>query len=111
MMHAVPKRSFSLQGWALHGSEILLSVQTIAAAMVIIFHRHRFIVLRRVLVLVGLLYMYRAVTMWVTAMPKADPNYECAPKFGAALTFGEIMKRVIKICTGKTRKTDLWIPL
>ena len=29
------------QAWALYGSEILLSVQTITAVLVIVFHRHR----------------------------------------------------------------------
>ena len=66
----------------------------------IVFHRHRFIVLRRVLLLLGLLYMYRSVTMWVTALPKADRNYECADKFGSALTVSELIKRVITIVTG-----------
>ncbi len=88
------------QGWALHASEILLTTQTIAAVVVIVFHRHRWIVLRRVLLIIGLLYMYRAVTMWVTAMPKADRLYECAPKFGSALTLSEVLKRVVTIVTG-----------
>ena len=39
--------------------------------------------------------------MWVTALPKADKNYECAEKFGAPLTFAELFKRVVKIVTGK----------
>jgi len=88
------------QAWALYGSEILLSVQTVSAVLVIIFHRHRWIVLRRVFLIIGLLYMYRAVTMWVTALPKADKNYECAEKFGGPLTFAELFKRVVKIVTG-----------
>ena len=45
--------------------------------------------------------MYRAVTMWVTALPKADKNYECAEKFDGPLTFAELFKRVVKIVTGK----------
>ena len=57
--------------------------------------------MRRVFLIIGLLYMYRAVTMWVTALPKADKNYECAEKFGAPLTFAELFKRVVKIVTGK----------
>ena len=89
------------QRWALHGSEILLSAQTLTAALVIIFHRHRFIVLRRVVLIIGTLYLYRAITMWVTALPVADPSYHCAPKFeGGSLTFMELTKRVFTIITG-----------
>ena len=45
--------------------------------------------------------MYRAVTMWVTALPKADKNYECAEKFDGPLTMAELFKRVVKIVTGQ----------
>ena len=61
--------------------------------------------MRRVFLIIGLLYMYRAVTMWVTALPKADKNYECAEKFGGPLTFAELFKRVVKIVTGSERES------
>ena len=32
--------------------------------------------------LVGVLYLYRSVTMWVTALPIADTEYVCAEKVG-----------------------------
>ena len=58
------------------------------------FCRHRFIVLRRIMLLVGVLYLYRSVTMWVTALPAADPEYECAPKVGVAnLTVAIVAER------------------
>ena len=57
--------------------------------------------LRRCFLIIGLLYMYRAVTMWVTALPKADKNYECAEKFDGPLTMAELFKRVVKIVTGQ----------
>ena len=47
-----------------------------------ILFRHRFIVLRRIFLLVGVLYLYRSVTMWVTALPIADTEYVCAEKVG-----------------------------
>ena len=64
------------------------------------FCRHRFIVLRRIMLLVGVLYLYRSVTMWVTALPKADPNYECAPKVNGTIDFATVMLRTVKILTG-----------
>ena len=43
-------------------------------------HKHRFIILRRLALILGLLYGYRAITMFVTNLPKADPNYFCTAK-------------------------------
>ena len=48
--------------------------------IVLIMHKHRFIILRRLALILGLLYGYRAITMFVTNLPKADPNYFCAAK-------------------------------
>ena len=50
------------------------------AIIVLIMHKHRFIILRRLALILGLLYGYRAITMFVTNLPKADPNYYCAEK-------------------------------
>ena len=55
------------------------------------------------MLIIGLLYLYRAITMWVTVLPSADPTYECAPKFGKPLTVKELFKRVFTIMTGKKR--------
>ena len=56
----------------------------------------------RILFLMGILYVYRAVTMWVTALPPPDPNYPCAPKFGRALTVAELTRRVLMIIGGES---------
>ena len=91
---------FFFQAWALYGSEVLITIQVIGTFTVIFFHKHRFIVLRRTMLIIGLLYLYRAITMWVTVLPSADPTYECAPKFGKPLTVKELFKRVFTIMTG-----------
>ena len=44
------------------------------------FYYFRFIVLRRLCLLLGLLYGYRAITMFVTVLPISNPNYQCDPK-------------------------------
>ena len=41
--------------WALDVSEILIMITTIVAALVVVFHKHRCIIIRRVCVIVGLL--------------------------------------------------------
>ncbi len=54
---------FRYQHWALTASEMLLSVQCATAILLCVFHKHRFIILRRLFLLLGLLYGYRAITM------------------------------------------------
>lgn len=88
------------QKWALEGSERLIQFQSVAAGAVVLFHRHRFIVLRRVMLVVGTLYWYRAVTMWVTALPSSDPEYECAPKLNGTITAGIVAERAFNILAG-----------
>ena len=44
----------------------------------------RFILVRRVCLIVGLLYGYRALTMIITVLPAANPDYLCDPQ---VLTF------------------------
>ena len=65
----------------------------------IIGQQHRSIVLRRVIFLLGVLYMMRAFTMYVTVMPVASKTYYCSPKSnhtGAAV----ITLRAIRILVG-----------
>ena len=60
------------QHWGLDVSEYLLMISTLTAIVVVIFHKHRLIVLRRIWFLLGVLYYYRALTFFVTVLPKAD---------------------------------------
>ena len=48
--------------------------------LVVVLHAHRLVILRRVWLIQGLLYFYRAITMFITVLPKPDINYECAHK-------------------------------
>jgi len=94
---------FRYQPWALTASEVLLSIQCATAFCICLFHKHRFIVLRRLFLILGLLYGYRAVTMFVTVLPVADPQYECDPKLsdsGKTLTVPIVLMRAAKIMSG-----------
>ena len=71
--------SISYQSWGLDVSEYLLMISTLSAILVVILHKHRLIILRRIWLLLGILYYYRALTFFVTVLPKADEEYECAP--------------------------------
>lgn len=46
----------------------------------LIFRLHRWIIMRRLGFIVGMLYLGRSITMLVTALPPPDPNYPCEPK-------------------------------
>ncbi|CAH1108387.1 unnamed protein product [Psylliodes chrysocephalus] len=85
--------------WALDVSEyiIIFCVNTSMFAMV--FHKHRFIVFRRIFLLMSLLYMYRAITMYVTVLPLSNRNYPCSPKSNETSPL-MIVKRVAKLMSG-----------
>jgi len=94
---------FKYQDWGLTASEVLLSIQVATAIMICIFHKHRFIVFRRLFLILGLLYGYRAITMFVTVFPKANPSYHCDPKLsekGQNLTVAIVLHRAVKILSG-----------
>jgi len=88
------------QSWGLDASEIVIMVATLMAFAVSLFHKHRFIVLRRIFLLVGIHYYYRALTMYVTALPKPNEQYQCAPKTGNETTPLIIFQRVLKLLSG-----------
>jgi len=87
------------QSWGLDASEITIMICTWMAFLVTIFHKHRFIVLRRIFLLVGIHYYYRAVTMYITVLPKSNDDYKCAPK-SDHVTFMIIFQRVLKLLSG-----------
>ncbi|CAB4056061.1 SGMS [Lepeophtheirus salmonis] len=91
------------QKWALDVSEIILQIMTFSTIALLLFHKYRMIVMRRMFFILGLLYGYRAITMFVTILPAANPSYHCAPKLvdsGRVLTVREVIKRVLKILSG-----------
>jgi len=91
------------QEWALFASELTIQIQVGLAIAMIVFHKHRTIVLRRVALMLSLLYGYRAITMMVTVLPKANPLYYCSPKLqtqNQSLTFGTVMYRVAQLLSG-----------
>ena len=86
--------------WGLHVSEVIIVVNMAAAVVVVLLHHHRTVVLRRIFIILGLLYMYRSITMSITVLPKSDRLYPCAPKLNHTITFSELMSRVLSIAAG-----------
>ena len=57
--------------------------------------------LRRIFLLVGLHYYYRAVTMFITVLPVANSDYKCAPQLNSTeVTPLIIAQRVLKLLSG-----------
>jgi len=92
----------SYQQWGLDVSEILIMISTMTAFLVVMLHSHRLIILRRVWFLLGCLYYYRAITMFITVLPKSDPSYTCHPKLdnNTELPVLVIAKRVLILMSG-----------
>lgn len=84
---------------ALNVSEYIIVFNVISCIVCMIFHKHRFIIMRRIFLLMSLLYMYRAVTMFVTVLPLANRTYPCAPETNQTSVV-EVLKRVIKMSAG-----------
>uniref|UniRef100_A0A182PDW0 Uncharacterized protein n=1 Tax=Anopheles epiroticus TaxID=199890 RepID=A0A182PDW0_9DIPT len=87
------------QDWALDVSEILIMVVVNSCVLLITFHKHRFIVMRRVFLLLSILYMMRSLTMYVTVLPVSSRTYYCSPKSNAS-SAGVIVKRAFQLISG-----------
>lgn len=90
---------FHPQKWGLDVSEMLLMANTFTAVAVILLHSHRTIILRRIWLMLGLLYYYRALTMMITVLPKSDKDYECHPKQNETTPMMYV-ERVLTIISG-----------
>ncbi|XP_066260359.1 phosphatidylcholine:ceramide cholinephosphotransferase 2-like isoform X2 [Euwallacea similis] len=85
--------------WALSVSEYIIIFCINSCMIAMIFHKHRFIVFRRIFLIMSLLYMYRAITMYVTVLPLSSETYECSPKSNAT-SARLIVKRVLHLMSG-----------
>ncbi|CAL4144058.1 unnamed protein product [Meganyctiphanes norvegica] len=91
--------SINIQEWGLDVSEILIIVFVYSCFIVVMFHKHSWIIFRRIFLLMGLLYFYRSITMYVTVLPVANPNYFCSPKANTTSVV-LVLKRVAQLLSG-----------
>merc|ERR1712226_1553924 len=90
------------QHWGLDAPEILLMTLVWTTVLITIFHKHRFIVYRRIFLIGGLHYFYRAITMALTVLPVADKKYRediCQPQSNQTSAF-VMGQRVLKLISG-----------
>lgn len=90
---------FPPQDWALNVSEIIIIVSTNTCLLVIFLHRHRLVILRRCFLIIGILYLMRSVTMFVTQVPVASTTYYCSPKANSTSPT-VIVNRVLQLLSG-----------
>lgn len=66
--------------WGMPVADVMLVTMVVFCFLLVIAHRHRLVVLRRVCLLIGLLYMFRALTIYITVLPVPDPEFmTCLP--------------------------------
>lgn len=92
--------SLPYRAWALDLSEVLIMFGVLVAAFVTFSHKQRWVLVRRISLVVGTLYGYRAVTMLVTSLPSANTEYHCTQQLNHTITPGEVVHRVLKIMSG-----------
>lgn len=85
--------------WTLYLSEILIMISTYLMLFVLFIHRHRFIVLRRLFLMLALLYFLRSCTMYVTVLPMSSKTYNCSEKANSTSP-RIIATRVIQLFSG-----------
>lgn len=59
----------------------------------------RFIVFRRVFLILSLLYLMRAITMYITVLPVASKTYYCSPKANQTSAY-LVTTRVLQLISG-----------
>ncbi|XKL68422.1 hypothetical protein PGB90_003913 [Kerria lacca] len=87
------------QDWALIVSEILIIMTTSIMLIIIVMHKYRFIIFRRLFLMLSLLYFMRSVTMFVTVLPVSSKTYICSSKIGHPDVF-EIFRRSFTLFFG-----------
>ncbi|CAF0848198.1 unnamed protein product [Didymodactylos carnosus] len=65
--------------WAFTVTEYMIMIEVTTLVAVIMFHRHRLIILRRLFAIAAALYFLRSLTMVFTSLPVATEITDCKP--------------------------------
>ncbi|XP_065568061.1 phosphatidylcholine:ceramide cholinephosphotransferase 1-like isoform X2 [Artemia franciscana] len=85
--------------WALDVSEVILVFSGLSCAVLVCFHKYRLILIRRIFFLLGVLYLFRCLTMYVTVLPVASKTYYCSPKVGDTRLW-DVVLRAVRLLIG-----------
>lgn len=86
--------------WVLDISEVLIMVQVNACILLVLFHKHKFIVMRRLFLMMSILYFMRSITMFVTVLPVSSETYYCSPKSPNGYSVLLIAQRAFQLMSG-----------
>jgi len=91
------------QRWLNDVADVIVIVCILSSICLVILHRHRWILCRRVFIIMSILYCMRSVTMYVTVLPLANDHVYCSPKINTTASFGQtvliVTTEVIKLIT------------
>ena len=82
----------------MHVPDILVMIALFLGLTLILLHQHRWILARRIFFILGVLYLMRSVTMYVTVLPVANHTVFCAPKMNstsASVVFSRVWELLI----------------
>ncbi|CAF3621455.1 unnamed protein product [Adineta steineri] len=85
--------------WAFAVTEKLIVIEITTLITVILFHRHRMIILRRLFTIIAALYFLRSCTMLFTSLPVATRITDCQPK--RLVSFAARFKKATLIFVGQ----------
>ncbi|XP_050541009.1 sphingomyelin synthase-related protein 1-like isoform X2 [Daktulosphaira vitifoliae] len=85
--------------WAFHMCELTGTVLCFIWLTVLLFHKHRFILLRRFFALSGTVFLLRCITMIITSLSVPGTHLECTPRTKPAYLeegnfFGEMIYKM-----------------
>ncbi|CAF0882723.1 unnamed protein product [Rotaria sp. Silwood1] len=85
--------------WAFSITEKLILIEMTTLIIVIILHRHRMIIVRRLFTITAALYFLRSLTMVLTSLPVATKITDCEPK--QLVNFDARLKKATMIFLGQ----------
>lgn len=88
------------KSWAFKVTELLGAFQMAQLVVLILCHKHRLIILRRMFFCAGSLYFYRCLTTVVTSLPVPGTHITCQPKFGDGDNAWDMIMHVFKVFLG-----------
>uniref|UniRef100_A0A8C6WTT5 Phosphatidylcholine:ceramide cholinephosphotransferase 1 n=1 Tax=Neogobius melanostomus TaxID=47308 RepID=A0A8C6WTT5_9GOBI len=90
---------FDRKEWAFSICEIIGMLLVLLWFLQWLLLKHRSIIGRRFFFIVGTLYLYRCITMYITTLPVPGMHFKCSPKVTAG-DWESQMRRVMKMIAG-----------
>ncbi|KAL1139212.1 hypothetical protein AAG570_009271 [Ranatra chinensis] len=80
--------------WAFHMCEWTGTLLLLIWVSVLLFHKHRFILLRRFFALSGTVFLLRCITMLITSLSVPGTHLDCNPRYSEDAGFGDLISKM-----------------